>query len=243
MNILIFGATSDLANQIAHIHAAKGDSLFLTARSQEQLDRIQKDLEVRYSINIQGFVLDARDFKTHPKILKEIQLEQIDWVYCVFGYLGKQEEAQMNFEESRQIMEVNYLGAVSLLNPIAEVFAKKGKGNIIGISSVAGERGRMSNYLYGSAKAAFTNYLDGMRNRLAKQGVHVMTVKPGFMRTRMTEGLPLAGPLTATPDKAAKLIVDAARKRKNTYYVLPIWRLIMLIIRNIPESIFKKLSL
>lgn len=243
MNILIFGANADLGNQIAHMHAAKGDSLFLTARSQEQLDRMQKDLEVRYQIKTQAFVLDAREFDKHSEILKEINIEEIDWVYCVFGYLGEQEEAQKDFEKSRQIIEVNYVGAVSLLNPIAEVFAKKGKGSIIGISSVAGERGRMSNYMYGSAKAAFTTYLDGMRNRLAKHGVHVLTVKPGFMRTRMTEGLPLPGPLTANPDQAARRIVKAAHKRKNTLYVLPIWGLIMLIIRNIPEFLFKKLSL
>ncbi|MDW3652199.1 MAG: SDR family oxidoreductase [Bacteroidia bacterium] len=243
MNILIFGANSDLGNQIAQIHASQGDNLFLTARTEVQLDRIKSDLEIRHKAEIQTFELDAIDFEQHPQLLDRIEISEMDRVYCVFGYLGEQEKAEKDFGESRQIIEVNYTGAVSLLNPIAEVFAQKGAGSIIGISSVAGERGRMSNYMYGSAKAAFTAYLDGMRNRLAHKGVHVMTVKPGFMRTKMTEGLPLAAPLTANPDKAAKIIVKAASKKKNTIYVLPIWRWVMLIIRNVPEFIFKKLKL
>ncbi|MEL6251556.1 MAG: SDR family oxidoreductase [Bacteroidota bacterium] len=243
MNILIFGANADLGNPIAHIHASKGDNLFLTARKQEQLDRIKSDLEIRYKVKIKTFVLEATDFEQHAQVLDKIGISEMDQVYCVFGYLGEQEKAEKDFGESRQIIEVNYTAAVSLLNPIAEAFAQKGTGTIIGISSVAGERGRMSNYMYGSAKAAFTAYLDGMRNRLAHKGVHVLTVKPGFMRTKMTEGLPLPAPLTAMPDKAAKIIVKAAQKKKNTAYVLPIWALIMLIIRNVPEFIFKKLKL
>ena len=243
MNILILGAHSDVGNQIAHIHASQGAKLFLTARKQEQLDRIKSDLEIRYKSEIQTFELDATDFESHSKILSAIGIDHMDQVYCVFGYLGDQEKAEKDFGESRKIIEVNFTGAVSLLNPIAEAFAQKGKGTLIGISSVAGERGRMSNYMYGSAKAAFTTYLDGMRNRLAHKGVHVLTVKPGFMRTKMTEGLPLPAPLTADPAKAAKIIVKAAKKKKNTAYVLPIWSLIMLIIRNVPEFIFKKLKL
>lgn len=243
MNILIFGAHSDLGHQLAQQHAAQGDKLILTARKAEQLDRIKKDLEVRHQAEVETYVLEATDFDSHPALLDKMGLEKVDWAYCVFGYLGEQEKAEQDFEESRRIMEVNYLGAVSLLNRVANAFEKKQAGKIIGISSVAGERGRMSNYMYGSAKAAFSTYLDGLRNRMAHQGVHVMTLKPGFMRTKMTEGLPLPAPLTADPEKAAKLILKAAKRNKNTYYVLPIWRLIMLIIRNVPEFIFKKLKL
>jgi len=243
MNILIFGAHSDLGNQLAHFHAAQGDSLLLTARNAGQLEKIKTDLEIRYQVPIQTFELEAREYENHPKLLGEMNLSELDTVYCVFGYLGDQEKALRDFEESRQIIEVNFLAAVSLLNEVANVFEQKKSGTIVGISSVAGERGRQSNYLYGSAKAGFTTYLDGMRNRLAASQVHVMTVKPGFMRTKMTEGLPLPGPLTASPDKAARLIVRAAKKKKNTCYVLPVWRLIMLIIRNVPEFVFKKLKL
>lgn len=243
MSILIFGANADLGNQLAHFHASQGDSLILTARKNEQLQKIKADLEIRYKVDIRTYELEARDYDKHPNILNEIGLEEVDTVYCVFGYLGSQEKAITDFEESRQIIEVNYLGAVSLLNEVANVFENRKSGTIVGISSVAGERGRQSNYFYGSSKAGFTTYLDGLRNRLTPSGVHVMTVKPGFMRTKMTEGLPLPGPLTADPDKAARLIAKAATKKKNTYYVLPIWRLIMLIIRNVPEFIFKKLSL
>lgn len=243
MNILIFGANADLGNQLAHHHASQGDSLFLTARKAEQLEKIKTDLEIRYKIPVQTFELEALDYGNHSVILQQIDLSIIDTVYCVFGYLGSQEKAEADFEESRQIIEVNFLGAVSLLNEVANVFEKKKSGTIVGISSVAGERGRQSNYFYGSAKAGFTTYLDGLRNRLTPDSVHVMTVKPGFMRTKMTEGLPLPGPLTADPNKAARLIAKAASKKKNIYYVLPIWRLIMLIIRNVPEFIFKKLKL
>lgn len=243
MKILIFGANADLGNQLAHYHASQKDSLILTARNPTQLEKIKTDLEIRYSVSVETCVLEARDYENHPKILAKINLQDVDRVYCVFGYLGKQEKAIEDFEESRQIIEVNFLGAVSLLNEVANVFEKRKSGTLVGISSVAGERGRQSNYFYGSAKAGFTTYLDGMRNRLVPSGVHVMTVKPGFMRTKMTEGLPLPAPLTANPDKAAKLIAKAANKQKNTYYVLPIWRLIMLIIRNVPEFIFKKLKL
>lgn len=243
MSILIFGANADLGNQLAHYHASQGDSLILTARKNEQLERIKADLEIRYKVSVRTYELEALAYENHPKILQEIKLADVETVYCVFGYLGSQEKAALDFKESRQIIEVNFLGAVSLLNEVANVFESRKSGTIVGISSVAGERGRQSNYFYGSSKAGFTAYLDGMRNRLQASGVHVMTVKPGFMRTKMTEGLPLPGPLTADPDKAARLIAKAAAKKKNIYYVLPIWRLIMLIIRNVPEFIFKKLSL
>jgi short-subunit dehydrogenase len=132
---------------------------------------------------------------------------------------------------------------VSILNVVANEFEKLNDGLIIGISSVAGERGRQSNYLYGSAKAGFTAYLSGLRNRLFKSNVHVMTVKPGFMKTRMIEGIKTPGPLTASPEIAARKIFKAAQSRKNVVYILPVWRLIMFIIRSIPEGIFKKMKL
>ena len=140
-------------------------------------------------------------------------------------------------------MQTNYIGPASLLAHLANRFAARGSGTLVGISSVAGERGRATNYIYGSAKAGFTAFLSGLRNRLAKQGVHVVTVLPGFVATQMTEGLDLPARLTAQPDEVARAIERAVDKRRNIIYVRPIWWLIMAIIKTIPERIFKNLKL
>jgi len=166
-----------------------------------------------------------------------------DTTICVFGYLGKQQLAETDWKECQRIIMVNYTGAVSILNIVAEYYAQQGKGTIVGISSVAGERGRMSNYFYGSAKAGFTAYLSGLRNRLFHQGVHVLSVQPGFVYTRMTEGMPLPKPLTATPELVAQAVYKATLAKKNVIFVKGWWKWIMLIIRNIPEPIFKKMKL
>jgi short-subunit dehydrogenase len=138
---------------------------------------------------------------------------------------------------------VNYTGAVSILNVVAEDFEKRGQGAIVGMSSVAGDRGRQSNYIYGSAKAGFTAYLSGLRNRLAKTGVHVMTVKPGFCRTKMTEHLELPAALTAEPAQVATAVFQGMEKKQNVVYTLWMWRWVMLVIRCIPECVFKRLGM
>ncbi|MEL7534635.1 MAG: SDR family oxidoreductase, partial [Bacteroidota bacterium] len=185
---------------------------------------------------------DAQAYDSHADFWQSLS-PQPDWVYLVFGYLGEQERAEQNWAEAEQTLAVNYVGAVSILERVAQSFAEKGSGTIVGISSVAGDRGRASNYLYGSAKAGLTAYLSGLRNRLAKQGVHVMTVKPGFVRTAMTASMDLPPVITGEPEKVAKDIIKGARRKKNVIYTLWMWRYIMLIIRSIPEGIFKKLSL
>tara|TARA_B110000238_G_scaffold112939_1_gene122579 strand:- start:219 stop:641 length:423 start_codon:yes stop_codon:yes gene_type:complete len=140
-------------------------------------------------------------------------------------------------------MRTNYEGPALLLGTIANEFEKRGKGSIVGISSVAGDRGRASNYIYGSAKAGFTAFLSGLRNRLAEHGVHVMTVLPGFVDTKMVEGMNLPAKLTAKPLKVAKTVFNSVQKNHNIIYVKPIWRLIMMLIRNIPEKIFKMMKI
>ena len=157
--------------------------------------------------------------------------------------LGDQHLGQDDWKHCHDIINSNYTGAVSILNVVANDFERRKKGVIVGISSVAGERGRQSNYVYGSAKAGFTKYLSGLRNRLYRHGVHVVMVKPGFVRTKMIENISTPGPLTASPKQVAKKTSDAIRKKKNTIYVLSIWSLIMLVIKMIPESIFKRLKL
>ncbi len=241
-NVLILGATSDMAQAIAKKYAAEGWSLSLAARNLEQLESIAGDLRVRSNADIQTLVFDAVDFSNHQCFYDALEVKP-DVVICVFGYMGDQALARTDFDEVRRTIDVNYTGAVSILNVVAEDFEKRGSGSIVGISSVAGDRGRQSNYIYGSAKAGFTVYLAGLRNRLVKSGVHVMTVKPGFCRTKMTESLELPAALTAEPEQVAQAVFKGLEKKRNTIYTLWMWRWIMLIIRHIPEFIFKKMGM
>ena len=162
---------------------------------------------------------------------------------CVFGYLGENEKARTEWNEAEKIIHTNYTGAVSILNVVSDFYITRKSGTIAGISSVAGERGRQSNYLYGSAKAGFTAYLSGLRNRLFREGVHVASVQPGFVYTRMTENLKLPPLLTAKPDDVAVAVYSAVSQSKNVIYVKWFWRWIMLIIKSIPEFMFKKMKL
>jgi hypothetical protein len=164
-------------------------------------------------------------------------------VISAIGYLGDQEKAQNDFRESNQIINTNYTGIVSLINIIANDFERRGSGFIVGISSVAGDRGRKSNYLYGSAKAAFTTYLSGLRNRLFKANVHVLTVKPGFVNTQMTAKMDLPKKLTAQPEDVAKSIFDAQNSNKDLLYTKWTWKWIMMLIKIIPEFKYKKINL
>lgn len=241
-NILILGATSDMAVAIARQLAIEGYSITLAARSMERLTAMEGDLRVRSRAMVSSVFFDALDFDSHQAFYDGL-LEKPDIVICVFGMLGDQGEAQRNWKHAHDIINTNYTGAVSILNIIANDFERRKKGVIVGISSVAGERGRQSNYIYGSAKAAFTAFLSGLRNRLYHHGVHVVTVKPGFVRTKMIENISTPGILTASPKKVAHTISKVIRRKNNTIYVLSVWRLVMLIIKLIPESIFKRLKM
>ena len=161
----------------------------------------------------------------------------------LLGILENKKKAQTDFKEAQQIMDTNYTGVVSLFNIIANDFEHRRSGFMVGISSVAGDRGRKSNYIYGSAKAALTAYLSGLRNRLHDAQVHVMTVKPGFVATKMTEEMDLPEKLTAQPEEVAEDIYKAQQKGKNVLYTKWMWRWVMMIIRNIPEFQFKKMSI
>jgi short-subunit dehydrogenase len=164
-------------------------------------------------------------------------------VISVVGLLGRPERAQFDHSEATRIMETNFVGPGRMLNEAALRMERRGSGCIIGISSVAGERGRASNYVYGSAKSGFTAFLSGLRNRMATKGIHVITVKPGFIATKMTAGMELPHWLTAQPDEVAAAIQGAQGARRDTVYVRPIWRPIMALIRIIPEFLFKRLSI
>lgn len=240
--ILMLGATSDMAYATAREFADRGWGIILAARNQKRLQVLKGDLEARYNVPVQAVAFEAADFSSHEQFYASLS-EKPAVTAVFFGYLGDQQKAQTDWQETRQIIEANYTGAVSVLNIVANAYERNKSGFIIGVSSVAGERGRKSNYIYGSAKAGLTAYLSGLRNRLYHNGVHVLTVKPGFVATRMTEHLNLPKPVTATPEQVGKAIYSAYEKRKDVLYVLPIWRLIMQNIRMIPETVFKKMNL
>lgn len=240
--VLILGAASDMAVAIARKYAAAKYDLLLAARNTSRLDSLASDLKIRYNVNCSLVEFDALDYSTHETFYTSLpQVPEV--VVCVFGLLGDQEKAMQDWQHAAQIIQSNYTGAVSILNIVAASFVARGSGTIVGISSVAGDRGRKSNYIYGSAKAGFTAYLSGLRNDLFHKGVHVMTVLPGFVNTNMTSGLKLPPLLTAQPDEVASSVFNAAKSKKNIIYVKWMWRWIMLIIRNIPEFIFKKMKL
>lgn len=242
-NLLVLGALSDIARAVAHRYAREGYSLTLAARDPQRLEADAADLRIRHNVEVNiAPAFDALAMDGHPAWYAALPVRP-DVVLCAFGVLSDQQQAQTDWAAARQMLDVNFTGAVSILEAVAADMEQRGSGIIVGISSVAGDRGRASNYFYGSAKAGFTAYLSGLRNRLAKKGVHVLTVKPGFVRTAMTRNMPLPPVITANPEQIANGIFRAASKRSNTVYLLWMWKYIMLIIKNVPEGIFKKLSL
>lgn len=241
-NVLILGATSDMAVAIARKFASEGYSITLAARNAERLADMEADLKVRYNAWVSCVHFDAVDFDSHELFYQSLT-DKPDIVVCVVGLLGDQVQARADWTEAQSVLFANYVGVVSILNVIANDFEKRRRGIIVGISSVAGERGRQSNYVYGSAKAGLTTYLAGLRNRLFHSGVHVLTVKPGFVKTRMIENINTPGPLTASVKQVADKVYSAVRAKRNVIYVLPVWAWVMWIIRNIPETLFKRLRM
>jgi len=241
-SILLLGATSDVAMAVAAKYAAKGHDIILAGRRTDELTPLKSDLEIRFGIKAMVIPFDAENTNGHTDFCNQLNPFP-EKTFCVFGYLGNQSKAESDWDEASRIIQVNYTGALSILSRIANLYELQKAGTIIGVSSVAGERGRQSNYFYGSAKAGFTTYLSGLRNRLANSGVHVLTVKPGFIDTKMIHGVTTPKLLTATPRQVAEAIFNADRKKRNVLYVLSSWRIIMMVIKLIPESIFKKLKL
>jgi len=240
--VLIVGARSDIAIAVAREYARNGFNLYLAARDASSLQPIAQDISVRYQKIVNIVELDILDFDSHADIYAGLAEKPMGVITAV-GYMGEQTQSESDFLEAKRVIDTNYTGLVSLLNIIANDFAERGSGFIVGISSVAGDRGRKRNYVYGSAKAAFTAYLSGLRNRLFDRSVQVMTVKPGFVATKMTANMQLPEKLTAMPDAVAKDIYRAQQKGKDQLYTKWLWRYIMLIICHIPEFIFKRLSI
>ncbi|MEE9327306.1 MAG: SDR family oxidoreductase [Cocleimonas sp.] len=242
--IVIFGATSAVAQELARIHAKAGDSIFLIARNTDRLKSVENDLLTRGSPKIESITCDLDDIENHTDLLQSIsdKFEDISKYYFFYGVLPDQEACEGSYEETNKAITTNFLSVVSLLTQIANKVEKETNRGIIAVSSVAGDRGRQSNYIYGTAKGALTIYLQGLRNRLYKSNCTVTTIKPGFIDTPMTSDFK-KGALWATPEKVAKDTYNAAMKGKNEIYSPGFWMFIMLIIKNIPETIFKRLSL
>lgn len=241
-NCLILGAKSDIARALANRFAQAGFSLYLAGRRKDEIEPDVADLKIRHNVEASALEWDAVDYDSHQRFYDGLEPKP-DVVICVVGVMYEQSDAEKDMALALRTMATNYNGCAHILSIAANHMEERGSGSIIGISSVAGDRGRASNYLYGSAKAGFTAFLSGLRNRMAFHGVHVVTVKPGFVYTKMTEGLDLPGLLTHTPEGVAKDVFRAYKRRKNVLYTKWFWRYIMLIIRNVPEWKFKKMKL
>jgi short-subunit dehydrogenase len=240
--ILIIGGTSDIGLALARRYAVAGNHLILTARDVAKLDADIADLKLRGAASARAVMFDMLQKDRYPAFIDELGTLP-DTVVCMAGLLVVQEIAERDMALSESMMMTNYVGPVLLLGEFANRMEWRGSGTIIGVSSVAGDRGRASNAIYCSSKSGFSSFLSGLRNRLAKKNVHVMTVKPGFVNTRMVAHLKLPPLITAQPDDVAHAIIRAAEKRKDVIYVRERWRWIMLIVNHIPEFIFKKMTL
>lgn len=243
--VLILGANAGIGRELAREFASQHYDVIVAGRDLEELETLACDLNLRYSVSARAARVDVSDFGALEAALAEciaLAGDSLEGVALCTGYLGDPETARKDLNEAGRILDTNLTGPVLALNVLANHFEQKHKGFICALSSVAGDRGRQSNYLYGAAKGGLTTYLEGLRNRLYHSGVHVVTVKPGFVDTRMTFGT-VKSPLTASPESVAHDIYRAVKKRRNTVYVPWFWRLIMGVVRAIPEPIFKRLKM
>jgi len=243
--ILVMGAGSAIAEAAARVFAQRGDALFLVGRKADVLESLCADLRVRGAKAVGMHVMDANDFGGHEAMLNvaESSLGGLDTVVIAHGTLSDQKACEASVGETLRELNTNGVSVVALLTQVAARFEQRKAGTIVVISSVAGDRGRQSNYVYGSAKALVTAFTSGLRQRLYPLGVSVITIKPGFVDTPMTAAFP-KGALWAKPQQIANGIVSAVDRGSATVLYLPsFWRLIMFIIRSIPESIFRRLKL
>lgn len=241
--LLLVGATSDIGRATALAYAEAGWDILLAARNGAAASREADDLGTRTARPVSVHVLDVLDTDSLTAFVDGLPVLP-DTVVCVVGELGEQARAESDLAQATLVIRTNFEGPALLLGLFAQRFAARGYGTLVGVSSVAGDRGRASNYVYGAAKAGFSAFLSGLRNRLAASGLRVITIKPGFVRTRMTAGMKLPPLLTAEPKEVAGAIFAAAEKGGgDVVYVRKVWRLVMKIISAIPEPVFKRLKL
>jgi len=240
---LILGASSAIARAFAREAAVRGADVLLAGRDQADLARTAADIEITTGRTARVVVFDALDYASHGKLAADLAITPgVLNVALLFGAMPEQQAMDVDADVARFCIDSTFTGAVSILQHLAPLLEQRRAGCIIGVGSVAGDRGRLKNYVYGAAKSGLHTYLAGLRNRLGRAGVHVMTVKPGFVDTAMTFGLPGMF-LVASPEAVATACLNAAQKRRDVIYVPWFWFGIMTIIRAIPERIFKRLSL
>lgn len=241
--IMIVGATSAIAEQAARLYAARGNTLFLTGRNAARLEAIVADLKLRGAAKVESAVLDIDDLPAHRKVLDQAWKDGApDVVLVAPGTLPDQAACEASVELTVKEFTTNGLAVIAFLTLLAQRLQPAARGVVAVISSVAGDRGRQSNYIYGSAKAALSAYLSGLRQRLAKSGIAVVTIKPGFVDTPMTRDFN-KGLLWASPQAVARGIVRAVDRRRSVAYLPGFWWGIMLVIRHIPEAVFKRIKL
>ncbi len=242
--VLILGATSAIAVATARLLARRGASFFLVARDKSKLEAVTADLLTRGAKGVRGYVVDLDATDLHPQMLHLAaeSLGEIDLALLAHGVLGEQADAEKTYAVAEAVLHTNFLSPVSLITWLANYFEARGTGCLAVISSVAGDRGRKSNYVYGASKGALGIFLDGVRNRVDRAGVHVLTIKPGFVATPMTAHLP-RGPLFAQPVAIGRGILRAVASRRDQVYLPGFWCLIMLIVRSVPRRIFKNMNM
>jgi short-subunit dehydrogenase len=242
--ILVLGATSGIAEAVCRMWADRGDSLFLVARNADRLNAVAADMRTRGASYVGTAVADLDDTASHPELLAHAinSLAGLDVAFLAHGVLGDQLEAERNYAVAGQILHTNIDSPISLLTWLGNYCAQRHAGTLAVLTSVAGERGRKSNYIYGASKAALSVFVDGLRNRIDREGVHVMTIKPGPVRTAMTQNMKGSSKF-ADVEVVAATLVKAIDKGTDIVWVPGIWRIIMAVIRVIPESIFKKMDL
>lgn len=243
--VLIIGATSTIATACARIWAAQGAHFCLVGRDEKKLQALVSDLAVRGAGPISTFCMNAEDTHVHATMLSAAReaLGRLDIALIAHGTLPDQHTCEVDASLTLREFTINGTSVIALLTILANQFEQQGGGAIGVISSVAGDRGRPSNYVYGSAKAAVSAFCEGLRARLFKAGVSLTDIRPGFVATPMTNGLPLPAPLVAQPEQVARRIIAGIERKKDILYAPPFWRLIMLAIRLIPGSIFKRMAL
>ena len=244
MNILIIGATSAIAKATARLYAQQGARFYLAARDETRLALLAQDLRVRGAAEVFEQALDLSQIEAHEAVVEEAfaRLERVDVILLAHGTLPDQRACERDFALAHREIQLNAVSTVALLTQIANRLERQRSGVMATITSVAGDRGRQSNYVYGASKAMVSTFLQGLRNRLHKSDVAVVDIRPGFVDTPMTASF-AKGPLWAKPDAIAEGIVRAVAKRRAVVYLPGFWRVIMFVVRAIPERIFVRLSL
>jgi len=242
--VLIVGATSAIAQGTARRFAADGDALFLVGRDAARLAEVAADLEARGASRVGSYVMDADNVDAHAGMIEAARntLDGLDIALIAYGTLPDQAVCQQQVEQASRAWHTNAVSPMALLTRLANVLEAQGSGTLAAISSVAGERGRKTNYVYGSAKAALSTFLEGLRHRLHGSGVHVLTVKPGLVDTPMTASFE-KGALWATPERVGEDIYKAIRRHREVCYTPAFWGFVMLAIRGMPRWLFKRTSI